>query len=173
MLVASTTRPPTVAEEGRLRAEFAEADRDLNVFVQRRPTGRGVVVVVLALAGAVVTLAAAAVATGLANADTEPDLATLGAVGASPGLRRRLSMSRSGVIAVLGSLLGVLAGVGTAVAVLLALNQRDADSWPAAPPYPIEVPWVNLAVALVAVPAVAMLGTALLTRARLPVERRL
>jgi hypothetical protein len=32
---------------------------------------------------------------------------------------------------------------------------------------------VNLAVALVAVPAVAMRGTALLTRSRLPVERRL
>jgi hypothetical protein len=35
------------------------------------------------------------------------------------------------------------------------------------------VPWVNVAVALVAVPVIAMLGAGLLTRSRLPIERRL
>jgi putative ABC transport system permease protein len=34
------------------------------------------------------------------------------------------------------------------------------------------VPWFNLGVALLVVPVVAMLGAGLLTRSRLPVERR-
>jgi putative ABC transport system permease protein len=77
------------------------------------------------------------------------------------------------VIAGLGSLLGAGAGFGAAAAVLSALNQRYADSWPAPAPYPITVPWLNLAAALLVVPLIAMLGAGLLTRSRLPVERRL
>jgi len=41
-------------------------------------------------------LAAAAIATGLATADGRADLATLGAVGASPRVRRLMSLSQSG-----------------------------------------------------------------------------
>lgn len=40
-------------------------------------------------------------------------------------------------------------------------------------PYPIAVPWLNVAIALLVVPVVAVLGAGLLTRSRLPVERRL
>ena len=40
-------------------------------------------------------------------------------------------------------------------------------------PYPVTVPWINLGVALLLVPVVAMLGAGLLTRSRLPIERRL
>jgi putative ABC transport system permease protein len=35
------------------------------------------------------------------------------------------------------------------------------------------VPWRNVGVALLVVPLVAMLGAGLLTRSRLPIERRL
>jgi putative ABC transport system permease protein len=75
------------------------------------------------------------------------------------------------VIAGLGTGMGLLAGLGTAVAVLFALNQRYASTWPSPDPVPITVPWLNLA-ALVSVPVVAMLGAGLLTRSRLPIERR-
>jgi putative ABC transport system permease protein len=34
------------------------------------------------------------------------------------------------------------------------------------------VPWLNLGVSVVAVPLVAMIGAGLLTRSRLPIERR-
>ncbi|MGH3682222.1 MAG: hypothetical protein ACRDT2_18450, partial [Natronosporangium sp.] len=68
--------------------------------------------------------------------------------------------------------LGAVAGLGGAFGVLAALNQRYADTWPAPPPYPLDVPWAALAVLLLAVPLVAMLGAGLLTRSRLPIERR-
>jgi putative ABC transport system permease protein len=121
----------------------------------------------------VITLGAAATATGLAAADGRADLSTLAAVGAAPRVRRGLSLSQSGVIAGLGSLLGALAGLGGAIAVLFALNRGYADMWPAPTPYPVTVPWINLGVALLLVPVVAMLGAGLLTRSRLPIERRL
>jgi putative ABC transport system permease protein len=77
------------------------------------------------------------------------------------------------VIAGLGSLLGTVAGLGAATAVLAALNRAYADAWPAPTPYPITVPWLNVGLALLAVPVVAMLGAGLPTRSRLPIERRL
>jgi putative ABC transport system permease protein len=77
------------------------------------------------------------------------------------------------VIAGLGSVLGAAAGLGAAVAVLFALNRGAADVWPAPTPYPVAIPWLNVAVALLVVPLVAMLGAGLLTRSRLPIERRL
>jgi putative ABC transport system permease protein len=120
----------------------------------------------------VIALGAAGLATGLAAADGRADLGTLAAVGASPRLRRALSLSQSGVIAGLGSLLGVIAGMGASIVVLHALNQGFAETWPPPSEYPIAVPWLNLGIALVVVPAVAMLGAGLLTRSRLPIERR-
>jgi putative ABC transport system permease protein len=48
----------------------------------------------------------------------------------------------------------------------------NADVWPAPTEYPIAVPWLNLGVSLLLVPAVAMLGAGLFTRSRLPSEQR-
>jgi putative ABC transport system permease protein len=98
--------------------------------------------------------------------------ALVSAVGASPRVRRALVLSQAGVIAGLGSLLGAVAGLGAALAVLFAINRGYADVRPAPTPYPMVVPWLNVGVALVVVPVVAMLGAALLTRSRLPIERR-
>jgi hypothetical protein len=58
-------------------------------------------------------------------------------------------------------------------AVLVALNRGYADLWPAPTPYPIAVPWLNVGIAVLVVPLVAMLGAGLLTRSILPIERRL
>ncbi len=69
-------------------------------------------------------------------------------------------------------MLGVAAGLGASTAVLFALNQGYAGIWPAPTPYPITVPWLNLGVGLLVVPLIAMLGAGLLTRSRLPIERR-
>jgi putative ABC transport system permease protein len=170
-LLVTTTRMPTGAEE----EAFVTAMADLGTsgWLDRGPSPEGADarLILLAAAAGVVALGAAGIATGLAAADRRPDLATLGAVGASPRLRRSLSLSQSGVIAGLGTALGLAAGLGGAVAVLVGLNQQYADTWPAPDPYPITVPWLNLAV-LLAVPLVAMLGAGLLTRSRLPIERR-
>ena len=77
------------------------------------------------------------------------------------------------LVAGLGSLLGTAAGLGGSVAVLIALKRGYADLWPAPTPYPIAVPWRNVGIAVLVVPLVAMLGAGLLTRSRLPIERRL
>nr|WP_205808869.1 FtsX-like permease family protein [Micromonospora sp. HNM0581] len=126
----------------------------------------------LALVSAVVTVGAAGIATGLAAAEGRTDLSTLAAIGAGPDVRRLLSLCQAGVIAVLGSVLGIVAGLVSVLIVLAFTNRRYAHSWPVEPPYPLVMPWLTLGV-LVVVPLVAMLGAALFTRSRLPVERRL
>jgi putative ABC transport system permease protein len=171
MLLATTGRMPTVAERDRLQAALGST---AGVYVEQgpRPRSETRTLLLLVVVAGVITLGAAALATGLAAADGRADLGTLAAVGASPRVRRGLSLSQSGVIAGLGSLLGAAAGLAGSVAVLRALNRGYADMWPAPTPYPITLPWLNLAVALLVVPVVAMLGAGLLTRSRLPIERR-
>jgi putative ABC transport system permease protein len=168
--LATTSRVPTVAEQDRLRAALGN---EYDVVVERRPRSNRASLLVLAVLAGVITLGAAAIATGLAAADGRADLATLAAVGASPRVRRALSLSQAGVIAGLGSVLGGIAGLGAATAVLAADNWGDDNVWPVPTPYPIAVPWLNVAIALLVVPVVAMLGAGLLTRSRLPIERRL
>jgi putative ABC transport system permease protein len=62
--------------------------------------------------------------------------------------------------------------LGASTAVLFSLNQAYATVWPAPVPLEIELPWANVGIAMVVVPVVAMLGAGLLTRSRLPIERR-
>jgi len=172
VLVASTTREPSSAEEEKFYAQL----QNLSVggSIERGPQVQiPAELWIIMAAAALITLGAAGIGTGLAAADGRADLSTLASVGASPRLRRGLSLSQSGVIAGLGSLLGAAAGLGAAVAVMVALNQRYVDVWPSPPPLPIAVPWLNLAAALLVVPFVAILGAGLLTRSRLPIERRL
>ncbi len=171
-VVVATTAMPSQAEEDRLRAALQAIDRNVEVSVERgAPPDDNAAALILGIAAGVITLGAAAIATGLAAADGRADLSTLAAVGASPRVRRLLSLSQSGVIAGLGSLLGVVAGLGAAFAVLYALNRSIVDRWPSEQPYPLAIPWESLLVVLV-VPVVAMLGAGLLTRSRLPIERR-
>jgi putative ABC transport system permease protein len=168
--VLTTSRMPSLAEQDRLRAVVGD---QFNVQVEQPPEPNSTALIVLIIVAGVITLGAAAIATGLAAADGRADLATLAAVGASPRVRRTLSLSQSGVIAGLGSFIGTAAGLGASIAVLGALNQRYAEVWPAPTPYPLAVPWLNVGAALIVVPLIAMLGAGLLTRSRLPIERRL
>ncbi|MFI2713285.1 FtsX-like permease family protein [Micromonospora sp. NPDC018662] len=171
--LVDTTGPPTDGQRERLTDEVsAVAPLSVQMSTADPPSDQRSLLLLLAAASGVITLGAAAVATGLAAAEGRRDLSTLAAVGADPRVRRMLSLCQAGVIAVLGSTLGILAGLGSAAVVLAALNQRYAQSWPVQPPYPMTVPGLTMAV-LVVVPVVAMLGAALLTRSRLPVERRL
>lgn len=170
--VIDTTGPPTPAQRERLTAELDPlAALTIEVAEEHRADQRPLLLLLSAGAG-LITLGAAGVATGLAAAEGRRDLSTLAAVGADPRVRRLLSICQAGVIAVLGSVLGLLAGLGTAAIVLVSLNRRYAQAWPVQEPYPLVVPGLTVAV-LAVVPLVAMLGAGLLTRSRLPVERRL
>lgn len=139
-----------------------------------RPTESDVqqALTILGLVAGIITLAAAALATGLAAADGRRDLTTLAAIGAPPRLRKLLSLSQAGVIAGLGGLLGTAAGAGSALALLAALNVGYATVWPRPELNPLTIPWPTIAISLLLVPSVAMLGAALFTRSRLPIERR-
>ncbi|MFG3705039.1 FtsX-like permease family protein [Micromonospora sp. NPDC047670] len=170
--VVSPREVPDIARADAFAAAVQEVSLGLRVEVQRPPQdSSNSLLLVMAVAAGLVTLGATGIATGLTAADSRPDLSTLAAVGASPRIRRVLSLSQSGVIAGLGSLFGLVAGLGSVLAVLAAINQGYARSWPVQDPYPIVVPWSVLGV-LVVVPLVAMLGAGLLVRSRLPVERR-
>jgi putative ABC transport system permease protein len=171
-LVATTSRMPSQAEEDRLALALEPLSSYSNVE-RGAPSETDPRLWLLIGAAVTITIGAAAVGTGLAAADGRADLSTLAAVGASPTVRRGLSVSQSGVIAGLGSGLGVIAGLGAAIAVISALNLRFVDQWPGADPLPLVVPWVSLLIALVITPAVAVGGAGLLTRSRLPIERRL
>ena len=126
-LVASTTRMPTQREEDRAAA----ATQPLEAFVQieHGPTLETDPRLLLLIAASVaITLGAAGVGTGLAAADGRADLSTLAAVGASPRVRRGLSLSQSGVIAGLGSVLGAMAGMGAAIAVITGAQPERRHS---------------------------------------------
>jgi putative ABC transport system permease protein len=169
-LVMSTTRMPTQAEQDAFTAALRQSGTWGHVGRSPAPD-TDPVTLLLAAAAAVIALGAAAIATGLSTVDRRADLSTLGAVGAGPGIRRGIALSQSGVIAGLGTLLGLGAGLGTSVVVLSGLNQRFAAVWPSPGPIPVTVPWTHLFVLLL-VPLVAMAGAALLTRSRLAVARR-
>jgi putative ABC transport system permease protein len=173
-IVAATTRMPSTSEQDALRAAVADLSAPYYIEVEHEPDfDDQLTALLLAVAAGVIALGAAAIATGLSAVDGRANLATLASVGASPGLRRRLSLSQSGVIAGLGSLLGAGVGAAAGIAVLASMNRDHHGRWPAEVDYPISMPWLSLLIAVVVAPAVAMLGAGLLTRSRLPIERRL
>jgi putative ABC transport system permease protein len=84
-----------------------------------------VIMLALAIFAGLVTIGAAGIATGLAQADAEPDLRTLTAVGAPPRVRRTLSGFQCGVVAAMGVVLGSAAGTLPAVGLRKA-EERQA-----------------------------------------------
>lgn len=156
--------PPDDNTEESVNAALARIGVDDRSFRVERGyrDNYGLGLLALLVASAVVTLGAAGIATGLAQADAKPDLATLAAIGAAPRLRRTLTAFQAAVIAGLGALLGTASGFVPMVAYLWSdVSMR------------VVIPWVNLLVIALVVPAVAALLAGLLTRSRLPLVRRL
>ncbi len=125
------------------------------------------------------TIGAAIAATALIAVDDRQDLLTLAAVGAAPRARRRLSMARAGVICIVGALFGTLAGLLPGIGIVSRLRYIHGGAYgppgfvyPPIPGYPLSIPWGNLALIALAAPVIAVLTAGLLTRARLPIERR-
>jgi putative ABC transport system permease protein len=140
----------------------------------------GLVLLALALFATIITLGAAGIATGLAQADSENDLATLAAVGAPPRVRRTLSGLQCAVIAVMGVVLGAVSGLVPGLGLLLTqhraamadFNLYEAHYGGVAPQLFIEVPWMTMLQLIVVVPLLAGLLAALLTRSRVGLTRR-
>ncbi|WP_020523433.1 FtsX-like permease family protein [Catelliglobosispora koreensis] len=174
-LVIKPLTPATADQEAQLRERLSVLGEGISPYTERGPRRDiDVVALLLAIGAVVIAVGAAGIATGLAAADARADLATLAAVGAAPAVRRRLTVSSAGLIAGMGALLGTLTGLIIALTLIVTINAFDAEKiiWPVAPPIPFTVPASNMLIVLV-VPVIAMAGTALFTRARLPIERRI
>ncbi|MEV0274966.1 FtsX-like permease family protein [Streptomyces sp. NPDC050610] len=171
------SRTPTRAEQQRAETELAHGDAATDLYVERGyPATDNAALLVLAVFAGIVTIGAAAIATGLAKADAEADLTTLGAVGAPPRVRRLYTGLQCAVVAGMGVLLGTVTGVLPAVALRLSDGQHALAHLrrnPMASTYtPIELPWPTLAALAVGVPVLAGLLAALCTRSRLLAPRR-
>jgi putative ABC transport system permease protein len=175
--VASAAKPPTAQEEDRMRGALRTLDLEGLMFVERGYRSEyGMGLLALMLGSAVIVLGASGIATGLAAADGRADLATLAAVGASPRTRRSLAAAQSAATAGLGTLLGAVAGLVPAVAILRALTRTvgfEDGHVVKQQVLPLVFPWSSFAVTLVVVPVLAALAAAALTRSRLPMVRRL
>ena len=95
-------------------------------------------------AGALLALGILALTVGLIRGESAGDLGTLAATGATPRVRRTLTATTAGALALLGALLGI-AG---AYIVLLAAYHDDLG-------YLSDVPVLYLALALIGVPLAA------------------
>jgi putative ABC transport system permease protein len=172
-LLVDTTRPPTAAEvtagNSVILAAQVEATPAVTDPVQAEAGGRkrygrdySAMFLILAAVSAVVTLAASGVAVGLATAEMRTDLSTLAAVGAGPRLRRRIAAAQAGLIVGIGAILGVVGGIAPAAGMVAFRSNLE---W--------RVPWLPLAITVLVAPILAVLATAILTRPRLVLVRRL
>ncbi|MER5356741.1 ABC transporter permease [Streptomyces sp. NPDC002785] len=176
--VYAVAHAPTSAEDQRVYGAIDQAGGGIWVQSDHGPSQReeDTLLLILTLFAGVVTLGAAAITTGLAKADAEADLNTLSAVGATPGVRRRLSGFQCVVVALTGVVLGALAGLVPAVALRLidlreALKVMRMD--PTQSAYtPIVLPWETLGLLVVCIPLLAGALAAAFTRSRLALARR-
>lgn len=113
------------------------------------------------LAGMLVALGVLAMTVGLIRSETAADLRTLAAVGASSATRRTLNAASAGALALLGGILGTAA----AYLALIAWHWHDLS-------YLNRPPYADLALLILALPAVAVAGAWLLGRTPTGIARR-
>ena len=153
---ASTSRDDLESAVGALEDEGVFAYFEVGPGAPRD----AILLAVAAIAG-FVTLVGVAISVALSAAEGRADLATLAAVGAAPRRRRALAASQALLVAGLGCAIGLVAGA------FVAFTARATTGSPE-----FVVPWGNLAVTAVVVPALAVLVAALFTPSRLPLVRR-
>ena len=169
--------PVPRAEQDRLMQALAGVDAGASLYVERGFDERtpALVLLLLGAGGAVLVLGGTVTATLLALSDARPDLATLAAVGAAPGARRRIAACYAATVGVLGALLGCVAGLVPGIAVAFPLT---GDDWagdrfaPGGSSAFVDVPWTLLGGLVLGVPLLAALAVGLAVRARLPMTAR-
>ncbi|WUH96997.1 hypothetical protein OHR68_26055 [Spirillospora sp. NBC_00431] len=165
----------TEAEQARLERTMSAFDIGFEheVYVERGFTESfGGVASLLAAVAAVLALGGALIATGLAAADSRPDLATFAAVGARPRTRRLLTMGQAAFVAGLGCWLGVAGGLVPGLAAARTLTGQTEHPGAADHGPIIDIPWTLLLGVGVAIPLVTAIAAGAFTRGRLPMTRR-
>jgi putative ABC transport system permease protein len=140
--LVESTRPLTSDEIADARDAAAEAG--LTIETRRTSNPPTEVMAIATGAGALLALAILAMTVGLIRGESAGDLRTLTAAGATSGIRRTLTATTAGALALLGAILGV-AG---AYVVMLALYHDDVG-------YLSDVPVLYLALAVIGVPLAA------------------
>ncbi len=144
----------------------------------------GLVLLILGLAAIVLALVGSVTASLLALSDARSDFATLGAVGAAPGVRRRIAGTYGFGIALLGAILGAAVGLIPGVAIAgpatqtswgwgLPITEMTDLSGNPIPSSFLAVPWGLFAALLLVLPALVGLVLLVVTRSRLPLRQRL
>jgi putative ABC transport system permease protein len=171
-------RPLSDAQRDQLRAlqtrisafsfSWAEPDPTRHYYEQGM---RSILLALLAVAG-MIALGSVAAACALALSEARQDLTTLGQLGATPAMTRRLMAAQAWLLATLGGLLAVAIALGPAAVKALASWQvRPRLAIPVGP-MPWAVPWTLLAVVTVAIPALAAAAASLLGRSPAPLTPR-
>ena len=137
-----SSRPLTSDEIADARGAAAEAG--LSIETQRKSNPPTEVMAIATAAGALLALAILAMTVGLIRGESAGDLRTLTAAGATSGIRRTLTATTAGALALLGAILAV-AG---AYVVMVALYHDNLG-------YLSDVPVLYLALAVIGVPLAA------------------
>ncbi|MER5773121.1 FtsX-like permease family protein [Streptomyces sp. NPDC002039] len=169
---------PGSTQRQKLDGRIDQIGLEATVLIEEGYQGRDTLpMLALTIFAGLVTIGAAGIATGLAQADAEADLKTLAAVGAPPRVRRTLSGFQCGVVALMGVVLGSVAGMLPAVGLRLteretAKRMLEESGFDQGQYIPIAVPWETLAGLLVAVPLGAALLAAIVTKSSGALARR-
>jgi putative ABC transport system permease protein len=132
---------------------------------------RSILLALLAVA-ATIALGSVAAASALALSEARQDLATLGQLGATPAMTRRLMAAEAWLLATLGALLAAAIGLGPfAVQSLASWQVRPRLAIPLSPS-PLAVPWTLLVVVTLGIPALAAAAARLLGRSPAPLAPR-
>ncbi|MBB0244963.1 ABC transporter permease [Streptomyces alkaliphilus] len=177
----STDEPPAGARWQAVEEVLRDIPHGPPAFVERGYLGNAdIVLLVIALFAGVVTVGAAGIATGLARADSEADLATLAAIGAPPRVRRTLMGMQCAVIAGMGVVLGSLSGLIPGIALVVAEHRNRLAMWEQnnfrwnmdAPELTLVPPFGLVGLMIVGLPLLAWVLAALLTRSGTGLVRR-
>ena len=134
-------------------SQFAKATPNTAVNWETGPHHPGELFrMLLVIASLVFALSVTGVAVALGEAEARPDQRTLLALGADPGVRRRITAARAGVIAAIAGILAVPAGLLPVWGLLASRHDQ------------LVVPVPEVLVALLVLPLSAILGAALLSR---------
>ncbi|HEY3530487.1 MAG TPA: FtsX-like permease family protein [Nocardioides sp.] len=168
-----TGTPLTVAQDDDLQQVLQGMDDGAYLYTERGyqvPSSERVLLWILFGLAAVLMLGGTLTATFLALSDARPDLATLSAVGASPRMRRAVAAAYAVSVGMVGAVLGAAVGFVPGIAITYPLTRNLNQPGPS---HYLDIPWLQIAALVVALPVLTAAIVGLLARSRLPLVARL